>query len=468
MPEEERLQHSTALEKETLTTHGGRKLMETKLTRIAQIAKERPDARITSLAGLINKESLTESHRKMSGKKAAGVDKMTKDEYDRNLDVNIESLLVKMKKQAYKPQPVKRVFIPKAGTNKMRPLGILAYEDKLVQDVLGGILNAVFDGDFLDCSFGFRPNRGCHDALKVVNKIISERKIRYIVDADIKSFFDSMDHEWIMKFIDHRIGDVNVHRLIARILKSGIIENGEHKDTLVGAHQGGQISPILGNVYLHYVLDLWFEKVVRKQCKGDAYMVRYADDSVFCFQYEDEAKDFYERLKERLAKFNLEIAEDKTKIIKFGRFAEQDCKTDGKAKPDTFDFLGFTHYCSKSVKGHFRVKRKTSKKKFNASLKNSKAWLRENLTTPAPEVMRKLTIKLNGYYRYYGITDNSSSLSLFANEVKSQLYWMFNRRSQKGSMNWDKYVLFLKKYPLPKPKVYVSIFELRTELSYTV
>ncbi len=442
--------------------------METELTRIAQIAKERPDARITSLARFINKESLIESHRKMSGKKAAGIDKVTKEEYDSNVEENIDSLLDRMKKQAYIPQSVKRVFIPKTGTNKMRPLGILAYEDKLVQDVLGGILNAVFEGDFLDCSFGFRPNRGCHDALKVVNKIINERKISYVVDADIKNFFGNMDHEWIMKFLNHRIADVNLERIIKRFLKSGIVENGEHIDTLVGSHQGGQISPILGNIYLHYVLDLWFEKVVRKKCKGDAYMVRYADDSVFCFQFEHEAKAFYEQLRERLAKFNLEIAEDKTKIIKFGRFASEDCEADGMTKPDTFDFLGFTHYCGKSAKGYFRVKRKTSRKKFIASTKKFKEWLRENLTTPAPEVMRKLNIKLNGYYRYYGITDNIHSMSLFADEVRNRLFKMLNRRSQKGSMNWDKYALFLKKYPLARPKIYVNIYELRKELSYTV
>ena len=442
--------------------------METKLTRIAQIAKERPEARITSLAGLINKESLTESHRRMSGRKAAGVDQLTKAEYDKNLEYNIDSLLVRMKKQAYKPQPVKRVYIPKAGSDKMRPLGIPAYEDKLVQDVLSDILNAVFEGEFLDCSFGFRPNRGCHDALKAVNEIIQGRKINYVVDADIKGFFDNMDHKWIMKFIDHRIGDVNVYRLIVRFLKSGLIENGEHKETPVGAPQGGLISPILGNVYLHYVLDLWFEKVVRKHCTGDAYMVRYADDSVFCFQYEHEAKAFYEQLKERLAEFNLEVAEDKTKIIKFGRFAEADRKRAGEGKPETFDFLGFTHYCSKSAKGYFRVKRKTSKKKYNASLKNVKEWLRKNLTTPAVEVMKKLTVKLNGYYRYYGITDNSQMIARFGDEVRRFLYKMFNRRSQKKSMNWSKYVLFLKRYPLPKPKIYVSIFELRPEISYTV
>jgi RNA-directed DNA polymerase len=465
---EERLQHIIDLEKETLPTHGGRKLMETKLTRIAQIAKERPEARITSLAGLINKESIIESHIKMSRKKATGVDDVTKDEYDKNLNENVEDLLERMKRQAYKPQPVRRVYIPKIGTDKMRPLGILAYEDKLVQSVLSDILNAVFDGDFLDCSFGFRPNRGCHDALKAVTKIIQGKKINYIVDADIKGFFDNMSHEWVMKFIDHRIADVNIYRLIARFLKTGVLENGEHRETPIGAPQGGQISPILGNIYLHYVLDLWFEKVIRKQCKGASYMVRYADDSVFCFQYEDEAKAFYEQLKKRLAKFKLELADDKTKIMKFGRYAEEECKKAGIGKPETFDFLGFTHYCSKSAKGFYRVKRKTSKKKYNASLKKLKVWLRNQLTVPAVEVMKKLVVKINGYYRYYGITDNFQMIARFGDEVRGFLYKMFNRRSQKKSMNWDKYILFLKKYPLPKPKIYINIYDLRSDISYTV
>jgi RNA-directed DNA polymerase len=465
---EERLQHTIALGNETLPTHGGRKIMETKLTRIALIAKEKPEARITSLAGLINKDSIIESHIKMNKKKAGGIDQVTKDEYDKNLDENVDDLMERMKRQAYKPQPVRRVLIPKIGTDKMRPLGILAYEDKLVQSVLSDILNAVFDGDFLDCSFGFRPNRGCHDALKAVTKIIQDRKINYIVDADIKGFFDNMNHEWIMKFIEHRIADVNIYRLISRFLKSGVVENGEHRETPIGAPQGGQISPILGNVYLHYALDLWFEKVVREQCKGDAYMVRYADDSVFCFEYEDEARAFYEQLKKRLAKFNLELAEDKTKIMNFGRYAEEECKKVGIRKPETFDFLGFTHYCSKSAKGYFRVKRKTSKKKYNASLKKFKSWLREQLTTPAVEVMKKLVVKLNGYYRYYGLTDNSQMIARFGDEVKRLLYKMFNRRSQKKSMNWIKYILFLRRYPLPKPKIYTNIYDLRKCISYTV
>ena len=442
--------------------------METKLERIARVAKEKPNEKITSLAGIINEETLKESHRKMSGKKAVGVDQMTKDDYEENLDGNIESLVSRMKRQAYKPQPVRRVYIPKAGSNKMRPLGIPSYEDKLVQDVLCDILNAVFEGDFLDCSFGFRPGRGCHDALKALDRVIQRREINYVVDADIKGFFDNMNHEWIMKFVNHRIADVNIQRLIKRFLKSGLVENGEFKDTQLGAPQGGSISPILGNIYLHYVLDIWFEKVVKKSCLGNAYMVRYADDVVFCFQYLGEAEAFYEKLIERLAKFGLEIAEDKTKIIEFGRFAAEQSKRKGKSKPETFDFLGFTHYCSKSREGQFRIKRKTCKKKYCASLKKVREWLWSRLTTPASVVMKQLAIKLSGYYRYYGITDNYETNSRFGDEVRKILYKMFNRRSQKKSMNWEKYLLFLKRYPLPRPKIYVNIYDLRPEISYLV
>ncbi len=440
--------------------------METKLTRIAEIAKERPNERITALAFLINKESITESHRKMKTGKATGVDEITKEEYEKNLGSNIDLLIGRMKKQAYKPQPVRRAYIPKIGTDKMRPLGIPAYEDKLVQNVLNKIINAVFEGDFLDSSFGFRPNRSCHDALKVVTHIIENRKINYVVDTDIKGFFDHLDHKWLMKFIEHRIADVNIYRLIVRFLKAGVLERGELRDTEEGAPQGGLISPTLGNIYLHYVLDLWFEKVIREQCKGDAYMVRYADDSIFFFQYEDEANAFYQQLKERLSKFNLELADDKTKIIKFGRFAVAEGKKTGICKPETFDFLGFTHYCSKSAKGYFRVKRKTSKKKFKASLSRCKAWLRENLTTPTVEIMKKLAVKLKGYYRYYGVTDNSIMMGRFLDEVRRMLYKTLNRKSQKKSFNWDKFVLFLKKYPLARPKTTVNIYELRPEISY--
>jgi RNA-directed DNA polymerase len=438
--------------------------METGLVRIAEIARQNPKERFTALIHHINQETLIECHQMVSGSKASGVDQVTKQAYGENLEANIADLIGRMKRQAYKPQPVRRVYIPKEGSNKMRPLGIPSYEDKLVQKGLARILNTIYEQDFLDCSFGFRPGRGCHDALKVLNHIIERKKVNYIVDADIRGFFDHVDHEWLMKFLELRIADPNLLRLIKRFLKAGVMEAGIVYDTPEGTPQGGLISPILANVYLHYVLDLWFEKVVKKRCQGEAYVVRYADDFVCCFQNKRDAEWFYSNLKERLKKFNLEVAEEKTRIIAFGRSAEKESKKQGKKKPDTFDFLGFTHYCSKSEKGWFRVKRKTSQKKYRSSLLKCKTWLRKHLISPADYVMEMLQIKLLGNYRYYGITDNSTAVRNFYDKVRRMLFKWFNRRSQRKSMNWDKYVRFLKKNPLPRAKTYVSIYDVKPEL----
>jgi RNA-directed DNA polymerase len=440
--------------------------METGLVRIAEIARQNPKERFTALIHHINQETLIECHQMVSGSKASGVDQVTKQAYGENLEANIADLIGRMKRQAYKPQPVRRVYIPKEGSNKMRPLGIPSYEDKLVQKGLARILNTIYEQDFLDCSFGFRPGRGCHDALKVLNHIIERKKVNYIVDADIRGFFDhvDVDHEWLMKFLELRIADPNLLRLIKRFLKAGVMEAGIVYDTPEGTPQGGLISPILANVYLHYVLDLWFEKVVKKRCQGEAYVVRYADDFVCCFQNKRDAEWFYSNLKERLKKFNLEVAEEKTRIIAFGRSAEKESKKQGKKKPDTFDFLGFTHYCSKSEKGWFRVKRKTSQKKYRSSLLKCKLWLRKHLASPTDYVMEMLQIKLLGYYRYYGITDNSTAVRNFYDKVRRMLFKWFNRRSQRKSMNWDKYVRFLKKNPLPRAKTYVSIYDVKPEL----
>ncbi|MBV1727846.1 MAG: group II intron reverse transcriptase/maturase, partial [Candidatus Desulforudis sp.] len=296
--------------------------METALERIASIAKEQPDKRFTALVHHINQESLMACHYELAPGKAPGVDGQTRTEYGRDLEQNVEDLMARMKRQAYKPQPVRRAWIPKPGTDKKRPLGIPAYEDKLVQMALTKILNAIYEADFLDSSFGFRPNRGCHDALKILNHYIEKRNTNYIVDADIKGFFDHVDHQWLKKFLEHRIADPNLLRLITRFLKSGVMEAGIVQDTTQGTPQGGVVSPILANIYLHYVLDLWFEKEIRPKCRGQAYIVRYADDFVCCFEHRAEAEAFYRALRQRLAKFGLEIAEDKTKIISFGRHAK--------------------------------------------------------------------------------------------------------------------------------------------------
>ena len=435
--------------------------METKLERIAQIAKSNPKERFTSLIHLINKETLMQCHEEMNGRKASGVDEVTKAEYEENLEANVEDLIAIMKRQAYKPQPAKRVYIPKQGTDKKRPLGIPAYEDKLVQAALAKILNAIYEQDFMECSFGFRPNRGCHDALKLLNKIVNDRDIRYVVDTDIKGFFDNVDHEWMMKFVELRIADVNLCRLINRFLKAGIIDAGIKYDTPQGTPQGGVCSPILGNIYLHYIIDLWFEKVVRKYCKGKAYMVRYADDSIFCFQYEEDAIKFYRSLIKRLEKFNLTVAEDKTKIIELKKADNDDDKGD-----NSFDFLGFTHYVGRGRDGRKRVMRKTSKKKYKASLLRCKEWMKKNRTLTVETFMKTMKAKIQGHCNYYGITDNRRAVGNFIDECRSFIYKWLNRRSQKKSFNWDKFVLFLKIYPLPKAKIRVNIFELGAGGSY--
>lgn len=433
--------------------------METELARIAELAKRRPRIKLQTLANLINEKTLMISHKEMVAKRATGVDDVTKGEYEQNLKENVESLIEKMKRQAYKPLPVKRVFIPKDGTQKLRPLGIPVYEDKLVQSVLNKILNAIYEQEFLDCSYGFRPGRSCHDALKALDKVIATKKVSYVVDADIKGFFDNVNHEWLMKFLGERIEDPNILRLVARFLKAGIMENRNLLDSDLGTPQGGLISPTLGNLYLHYVLDLWFEKKISKESRGEAHVIRYCDDFICCFQYKEDAMNFYDNLINRLREFNLEIAEEKTKIIEFGRFAEENRANRRESKPQTFDFLGFTHYCSKNRNGKFAIKKKTSKKKFKAKLQKSKEWLRKNMHEPIANIIKSLNTKLVGHYRYYGITGNSSMINSFKYRVMKQLFWVLNRRSQRRSYNWNKFLKMLKIYPIAKAKIYVNMYE---------
>ncbi|QOY38311.1 group II intron reverse transcriptase/maturase [Anaerobacillus isosaccharinicus] len=440
--------------------------METKLVRIAELAKSQPKMKFTSLAHLLDVEALKQCHYELPSRKAPGIHQTTKEEYELDLETNISDLVKRMKQKSYRPIPVRRTYISKPGTKIKRPLGIPEHEDKIVQRGIAKILNAIYEQDFMDSSFGFRPKRSCHDALKILNVYINTKYTNYVVDADIKGFFNNVDHTWMMSFLKHRIEDPNILRIIARFLKGGYMEEGKLFKTEDGTPQGGIISPILANIYLHYVLDLWFDKVVRKQCKGQAYIVRYADDYVCCFQNKDDAEAFYRALIKRLEKFNLELAEDKTKIIPFGRYAEENCKKNGGTKPPTFDFLGFTHYCSKDQKGKFRVKLKSSSKKMRAKLKECKEWLKASRTTNIHDVKSRLDRSLVGYYNYYCVTDNIKHVSNFKDKVRRLFFKWMNRRSQKKSFNWDKYVLFLKKFPFPVPRTKVSIFELKREINY--
>ena len=350
-------------------------IMETKLTRIAEISKERPKEIFTSIYHFMNKELLMLCHKELDGKKATGLDGVTKSDYEQNLEENLEQLEKELQNMSYKPSPAKRVYIPKAN-GKVRGLAIASYEDKIVQLALKKIIEAIYEPKFLNCMYGFRPNRGCHEALKALNKNIEYGRVSYVVEADIKSFFDNVDHEWLIKCLEQHIKDPRIIRLIKRFLKAGIIENGKRTATKEGTPQGSILSPVLANIYMHYVLALWFEKAIKLKSKGESYITIYADDFVCCFQYRDEAEEFYKKLlPNRLKKFNLELAEEKTRLIPFGRFAQENNKN---GKPGTFDFLGFTHYCSKSRKGKFRVKRKTSRKKKNSKIKEFKIWLKKS------------------------------------------------------------------------------------------
>jgi group II intron reverse transcriptase/maturase len=310
----------------------------TKLQRIAEKARKEPSLKFTNLFYLMNDELLRGCFQRLRKDAAAGIDKVTKEDYAENLDANLANLLERLHRMAYIPQPVRRVNIPKPGSDKLRPLGVTCLEDKLVQSGLVRILEAVYEQDFIDDSYGFRPNRSCHQALRTLNTIIEEGTVNVIAEADIKGFYDNMDQNWIMEFLGHRIGDKLVLRMVKRFLKAGIVEDGEWVPSDYGAPQGGSISPIISNIYLHYALDLWFEKVFRKSCEGFARMVRFADDFVVCFQREEDANRFCVELGERLGKFNLEVEPTKTKVIKFGRFAAKRAAARGE-KPETFDFL---------------------------------------------------------------------------------------------------------------------------------
>lgn len=430
--------------------------MSNEIIRIGNIARKH--RKVDTVMYAINEENLKQSAKRIKGNRAMGIDKMTKQKYLENLEGNVENLIRKMKQMSYKPKAVKRVYIPKAGSNKKRPLGIPAYEDKMVQDVMTQILNAIYEPMFKKFSFGFRADKSCHQAIAYLEKMINKQRTKYVVDLDIKGFFDNIDHEWLIKFIEYRINDKVYIRYIKRFMRSGILEQGKLLKSEKGTPQGGIISPVLGNIYLHFVLDEWFEKVVEKQTKGYSGMVRYADDVVACFENKEEAEKFLRSVKKRLARFGLEISEEKTKIIEFGRYAQENRRRRGEGKPETFEFLGFTHYCSKSQKGWFRVKRKTSKKKLRSKIQEMKQWIKQRMHYKVSETIEQLNVKLLGHYRYYGITDNTESIRQFYEITVKMLYKTLNRRTQKNKYSFEKYHRKIEN-KIIKPRIYVDIIE---------
>ena len=438
--------------------HSNEENVETKLQRIAEKARSDSRFQFTSLFHLMNVELLKECFEGLRNNAASGIDGITKEQYAEQLEENLYQLVGRLHRMAYIPQPVVRVNIPKPGSDKMRPLGIPALEDKIVQAGLSRILQAIYEQDFIEDSQGFRPNRSCHDALRALSQTVENQPINHIVEADIKGFFDNVDQDQLMTFLSHRIADPRILRYIKRFLKAGIQEEGIFRASERGTPQGGVISPLLANIYLHYTLDSWFTKRFIKTCTGTARLIRYADDFVVCFQTEADARRFRLEMEERLNQFGLEIAPEKTQHIEFGVFAIKRAKARGE-KAATFDFLGFTHYCSRSRNGkRFRMKRKTISKRFSAKLKVYKKWLKSNRTLSTPEILKATARKLRGHYGYYGVTDNSKGVSAYFYEVKGMLYKWLNRRGKKGCYSWEKFARLLARYPLPTPRIVINLF----------
>jgi group II intron reverse transcriptase/maturase len=423
--------------------------VETKLLRIAEKARRERKFQFTSLFHLMDRELLRGCFVRLRKGAAAGIDGVTKAMYGEELEQRLTELVERLQRMAYIPEPVRRRYIPKPGTGKQRPLGVPTLEGKLVEAGLVRILEAIYENDFIEDSYGFRPGRSCHDALRALSRTVEKGQINWIVEADIRGFFDNVDHDWLMKFLAHRIGDKRVLRMIKRFLKAGVVEDGRLEISDQGTPQGGCASPLLANVYLHYVLDLWFERRFQKSC----------DDFVVCFENEAEAKRFRAELIERLAQFSLEVEPSKTKVLAFGPRAAAQAKAQGRRKPETFDFLGFTHYCSRSRNGRrFRMKRVTARKRFRAKLAALKEWLRSvRSKMKTRELWEAFCVKLRGHYAYYGVTDNSPGLARFAYAARRLLKKWFNRRGGRRQLTWEKFILMETRFPLPTPRITVNL-----------
>jgi RNA-directed DNA polymerase len=426
----------------------------TDLTRIGQRARKEPGLVFTSLYHHISDvDNLRACYDTLGADKATGVDGVTKEEYGQNLDENLRDLSGRLKRMGYRPEPKRRSYIPKSGSEKGRPLGISCLEDKIVEEATKRTLEPIFEAVFEDSSWAYRPERNQHKCLYALGRTIQQKKVNQVVEADIKAFFDKLNHEWMIKFLRHRIGDERVIRLIIRMLKSGIMQEGLVHASEEGTPQGSILSPLLSNIYLHYVLDLWFSKRVSRQSRGEAYYFRFADDFLACFQYKDDAESFRKRLGDRLEEFGLQLAQEKTNCIEFGRFARQEAYKRG-GKPKDFTFLGFTHYCGKTKEGYFKVKRRTSSKKLGQSLREFTDWARKarNVLRKG-KMLRKARTRVLGHLSYYAITDNLERCIYYVYRATRILFKWLNRKSQRKAYTWKGFNQALAWANWPTPRV---------------
>lgn len=421
--------------------------------RIRQVARKDRRLRFTALwHHVYNENCLRESYYGLKRSAAPGVDGETWQHYGENLEENLRGLSKRLRRGAYRAKPVKRTYIPK-GDGKERPIGITALEDKIVQRAVVKVLEAIYETDFKGFSYGFRPKRSAHDALDALAVGIRWKKVNWVLDADIRGFFDAISHEWLVKFVEHRIGDRRVIRHIRKWLKAGVLEEGKVVPIEEGTPQGGNVSPLLANIYLHYVLDLWADQWRHRQAKGEVIIVRYADDIVFGFQLRSDAERFHEALKNRLGRFNLQLHDDKTRLIEFGRFAEKSRRRQGKGKPHTFDFLGFTHICGLTRNGKFMVLRHSIRKRLRAKLKQIKTELRRRMHLSIPELGRWLRAVLRGHYNYYGVPGNGRAMNAFRYFIGKLWLRTLRRRSHKTRIIWARMQRIIKRwFPYPTIK----------------
>ena len=428
--------------------------VSTKQQRIAKLARQSPEMGFTSLAYLIDIDWLEQAYHKTRKDGAPGVDGQTGEDYAANLKDNLQSLLDRAKSGTYQAPPVRRVHIPKGGSaTETRPLGIPTFEDKVLQRAVVMVLEAIYEQDFTDCSYGFRPGRSAHQALDALWKKTMAMGGGWILDVDIRKFFDTIDHAHLRDFLKRRIRDGVLIRLIGKWLNAGVLENGcvTHPET--GSPQGGVVSPLLSNLFLHYVLDDWFKREVQPRLKGESYLIRYADDFVMGFSREEDARRVLEVLPKRFAKYGLTIHPDKTRLVPFER-PDHDPKrasTERRELPGTFDLLGFTHFWSRSLRGNWVVKRKTSRGRLSRGLKSLSDWCRQNRHLPVAEQHHTLSQKLVGHFAYYGITGNSVALSLYRRAATHIWRRWLSRRRRNGHIPWDEFIGFLERYPLPEP-----------------